>query len=111
MGHSPVWQSESGKTPASAHTPSSAQNNVSFRSLRKPAPSSRHSLNCGRGIEALALDVAARVRFRGKSRLRKVVVLLGMVGNAERRRKMSAAARKRISDAQKARWAKLKAGK
>jgi hypothetical protein len=33
----------------------------------------------------------------------------GLVGNGRKRRKMSAAARKRISEAQKARWAKQKA--
>ena len=35
----------------------------------------------------------------------------GLVGNGRKRRRMSAAARKRISDAQKARWAKHRAMK
>jgi hypothetical protein len=51
----------------------------------------------------------------GKHRGRPApVVATGVVnvaGNDRQRRKMSAAARKRISDAQKARWAKQKAAK
>ena len=57
------------------------------------------------------LAVEARVRFRGERRLRKAAAC-GEWSKAQaegRRRKMSAAARKRISEAQKARWAKQKA--
>jgi hypothetical protein len=75
-----LWQSDSSKT--SASTPSSAQNNASFRSRKKPAPSSRHSLNFGCRIAGSGL-AAARVRFRGKSRLRKKGGSLGMAGGAK----------------------------
>jgi hypothetical protein len=54
------------------------------------------------GSSALAEGSAAR---RGKLQ----IAAGGDVGSGRRRRKMSAAARKRISDAQKARWAKQRA--
>ena len=70
MGHSQLWQSDNGKYLTSAPTQSSAQNNVSFKSRSKPELSSGRFLNCVRRIVGSGL-VAARARFRGKSRLRK----------------------------------------
>ena len=73
-----LWQSDNSHSLTSAPTPSSAQNNASLRSLKKPARSSKHFLNFGRRTAGSGLAVEVRARSRGNRSQRKAAGLWGM---------------------------------
>jgi ferritin-like metal-binding protein YciE len=74
----------------------------------------QRAILCQRNEENMSLEKVIHEIKREIERLTEVLGLLAGVGGRKRkraRRKISAAGRKKISQAQKKRWAKVKAGR